>query len=391
MQEFTAGPDDEGRRLDRVLRRILPDVPLSAIHRVLRKGAVRVDGRRAQAGYRLQPGETIRIPAGLVDDAVTERERLQTAAGAGRRSGSIALLATGPHLIAVNKPPGMATHGPGSLQQLVNEHLRHAAEGSLAFRPAPLHRLDRGTSGVVICGASIHGARRFSQLLRERRVVKWYLGLFSCRIESACTWRDRLVRDRKTGITRAAVAGNRGTGETPGQLAGDRRDVRKEEERRKRPSSRTETRPAAAEHEAVLEVFPMLHSRTAMRPAPTTTLAAVRLQTGRRHQVRAQAAARDCPLVGDTRYGGPPAGGGYVLHAVRLEPTDGTELLGQAAVSAPLPAPARQRLARVFREDAIVEALSLFFHGRSPAELPQTSDTALDPAAVEAFHTAHRE
>jgi 23S rRNA pseudouridine955/2504/2580 synthase len=62
MPLLQAGNDDDGRRLDRILRKALPGIPLSALHRLLRKGRILVDGRPAGAGDRISSGSVIHVP-----------------------------------------------------------------------------------------------------------------------------------------------------------------------------------------------------------------------------------------------------------------------------------------------------------------------------------------
>ena len=363
MRVFVTGPDDEGRRLDRILRRLLPAAPLSAIYRALRTGRIRVDDGKASGRRRVQAGETITIPRELdvgappVDETgQPARSREENKKGrressappdSGRPSGmtgpgtpstgaALEVITTGPHLIAVNKLAGTPTHGPGSLQRLVAEHLREAAAASLAFRPAPLHRLDRGTSGIVICAATLHGARRFSELLRTGRIGKWYIALLGCRLSAPAHWRDHLVRDPASGLTRVARA----------------------EDGRGAP--------------AKLTVFPLLHTGRS-----EISLAAIRLETGRRHQIRAQAAARGCTLAGDRRYGS-PGRTPYLLHAIRIELAGDTELLGRPIVTAPLPPEAAARLERLFGSGSAGAVTELF----SPGQLA--------PHDLTAFASAHR-
>ncbi len=334
MTELTAGPDDQGRRLDRVLRRVLPGVPLSALHRAFRKRRIRINGRRARPEHRLSPGETITLPPGLAAEAVVP------VSGNTRDAQRLEILLEGPELIAVNKPAGISTHGPASLQQLVAQYFSDRSNRSLAFRPAPLHRLDRDTSGVVLCAATIEGAQRFSELLRARRVSKWYLALLDGVVAEAAQWADTLERDTRTGRVQRAGFGR-------GQ-------------------------------EATAEVTPLLLNRE-----HRLTLAAVRLVTGRRHQIRAQAALRGVALLGDARYN-PRAEDrtrshtthehhrrhrsrtprarhdrGYLLHAATVVIEEGERLLGSRSVSAPLPEEGARRIRRLFGEAAPQRAEAL--------------------------------
>jgi 23S rRNA pseudouridine955/2504/2580 synthase len=163
---------------------------------------------------------------------------------------------------------------------------------SLSFKPGPLHRLDKPTSGVIVFSAALEGARIFSALLREGRLKKYYLALVEGRLRGPEFWEDPLARE----------------GERP-RIA------------------RTRVRPLAE-----------LGGRT---------LILAELLTGRTHQIRAQAAARGHPLEGDLRYGGSPGNGGPWLHAWKLELGEGARLFPGPVpplISAPPPEAFLRRL-----------------------------------------------
>jgi 23S rRNA pseudouridine955/2504/2580 synthase len=290
---LTAARDDDGRRLDRVLRKALPDTPLSALHRLLRKGRVLLNGVPAAAGDRVFTGACITIhgiEAAAMPDACSQRSGV---------SGSLDILCECGGLLFLNKPPGLAVHGPGNdsltARVLVHNSVRPA---SLSFRPGPLHRLDKQTSGVIVFSQTLDGARRFSALLRERKIRKIYLALLEGTLGDPAVWDDPL---------------------TPG---GGRR------------VSRIENTEEA--RQALSRITPLGQTRG---KNPALTLARVEIETGRTHQIRAQAAFHGHPLWRDRNYGGTGGPGGFFLHAlsVELEGTD-TELADfPRAVSAPLP------------------------------------------------------
>jgi 23S rRNA pseudouridine955/2504/2580 synthase len=273
---LSAGADDNGRRLDRVLRKALGSLPLSAIHRLLRKGAVRVEGEPAAADCRVLAGQTITVnadaawppapPAGFPTD--------RTAGAAA--PGSLDILYEGEGLLVLNKPAGLVVHGRGSLEDLALPYLGPKLPPSLSFRPGPLHRLDAPSSGVIAFSASLEGARLFSGLMRERSIRKSYLALVEGVLREAELWEDGLVRDKKRKKTFRAGAGG-----------GD--------------SQKASTR-----------VTPLLANLS-------NTLILAEIETGRTHQIRAQAAARGFPLLGDRKYGGRGSGEGIYLHAWRME------------------------------------------------------------------------
>lgn len=299
-KEWSSGVDDVGRRLDRVARRLLKDLPLTAIYGALRRGRILVNGAKAAPDYRLAAGDRIGLDPRLARSAESpapsqEDENLDSLGG-------LLLLATR-DLLFINKPAGELVHGAGSIEERVREALRGPAAQSLSFSPGPLHRLDRNTSGLVVYPRSARGARVFSELVRGRAIRKRYLALLEGRLEAPEAWHDNLRRDsvRRLSSVVAAPEGRR----------------------------------------ALSRALPLLWRRGA-------TLALVEIETGLTHQIRVQAASRAHPLVGDAKYGGSHSPEGYLLHALSLEFSSPPLPDLPEFVVAPLPETARARLARLF-------------------------------------------
>ena len=268
--ELKAGPNDNNRRLDRILRKALPDHSLSLIHRLLRQGKVLVNGKVAAPDDRVQAGSIIQIESLLtsIKYKVNEKTIPPTPLPG--------IIWRGCGIIVFNKPAGLATHGLTSLDVLVNEHLANTLPPSLSFKPGPLHRLDKPTSGAIAFSESIDGARLFSRLLHEHRLVKTYLAIVEGHVSGRETWQDELVRDTNVQKT-FATSGN-------------------------------------GARNAITQVSPVFaNSRYSLIEA--------RIITGRTHQIRAQAAAHGHPLAGDRKYGGLrlPGESGFFLHAWKIE------------------------------------------------------------------------
>ncbi|MDR3146070.1 MAG: RluA family pseudouridine synthase, partial [Treponema sp.] len=170
--QLRAGADDDGRRLDRIVRRALPELPLSAIHRLFRQGRILLDGVPAAPDRRVRAGQVIGFPG----DAASRRgNRFPEAKDPPEsRLPPLDILRETPDLLFLNKPAGILVHGPGSLDAGVRAYLGPKRSPSLSFRPGPLHRLDKPAGGVIVFSASLAGARYFSALLREGRIVKRY-------------------------------------------------------------------------------------------------------------------------------------------------------------------------------------------------------------------------
>jgi 23S rRNA pseudouridine955/2504/2580 synthase len=237
------------------------------------------------------------------------------------------ILWEGAGLLALNKPAGLAVHGPGfmspdsgrgpSLEALVRDYLAPKLPPSLSFKPGPLHRLDKPTSGIIVFSTSLEGARNFSALMRERRIRKTYLAVLEGILDGNETWEDALLRDRELGKSFVLPAGHAGPG-----------------------FSRT----------ARTRAYPLAH--TTAGPAKAT-LAMLGLDTGRTHQIRVQAAARGHPVAGDRKYGGRGQRGEVLLHAWTLELPEQALPEIPRRLEAPLPEHFRSRIRELFGETAI--------------------------------------
>ncbi len=277
--EFTAGQDDGGRRLETVLRRLLPDVSLGTLHKALRKGDIRLRGAKAAPESRVEPGDTIAIW-----DALLTGRPVRTLPALPASSLPLDWIVwEGDDWLVINKPSGLVVHR-GSHPQLhqepaLDDRVRaylHGSQGpSLGFRPGPLHRLDRETSGLVVFSRTLRGAQGFSEALVQRRVSKTYLAVLTGRLEAPAETRDRLQRE--AGVTRVG---------SPEEGA-----------------------------EAASRFTPLAWTEN-------LTLAEVDLGTGRTHQIRVHAQTLGHPLAGDSKYqgGATPSelGVPWLLHAWKL-------------------------------------------------------------------------
>ena len=312
---FEIGSDDAGRRLDRILRSLLASVPLSMIYRLFRDGAVRVSGRRVDGAHRTVAGETIEVRlADIPENAVPDRGASEESSRAAADFFADMIIVETPDLVVVNKPRGVLSHGPGGIDEAAIAYYADRVAASLAFTPAPLHRLDRNTSGALAVSASLVGATTFSQALRNGLVEKSYIALLGGDLRAEEPWIDDLARDDASRISSV---------EAPGGMA---------------PVDGGAARRAEA------RAIPLLRGGG-------VTLALIRLGTGRTHQIRVQAASRGYALAGDAKYGGQPMRGGYILHCALLVTPAGVGAPGGLSVAAPLPEDAALVISRLFGED----------------------------------------
>ncbi len=312
VQHLTVAADEAEQRLDRWLKRQLPELTQGRIEKLCRKGEIRVDGGRAKAATRVAPGQVVRVPP--VPDipppppaplAPPEAEDLKAA-----------VVFRDDHLIALNKPPGLAVQGGSGVGRHVAGLLPALAFGR-ADAPRLVHRIDKDTSGLLVLARTGAAAVALAKAFRSRAVEKVYFALVAGRPSPAAgTIRWGLVK-----------AGRPGEGEKMRPVHPD-------------AVASTEGAKGAVTDYRVIEQVGGRCAWVALRPV-----------TGRTHQLRAHMAALGTPIAGDGKYGGrgqenPGDGWGaglgaevgrrLHLHAARLalpHPVTGRRL----HLSAPLP------------------------------------------------------
>jgi 23S rRNA pseudouridine955/2504/2580 synthase len=272
IKSLTAGKNDEGKRLDRVIRQAFPRLALAGVYRLIRRGQIKVNGGKAVIGYRVREGDAIDIPVGI------DRTRPLSSALPASIPDALSqlIIFRNDHVMAVNKPYGILAHGQGSLTELIAAASSSLIDPSLSFRPGPVHRLDRNTTGIQLFGLSVTGARILGTLFRHHQVKKIYCALLSGKIDEETEWHDWVTRDRARKKTLAAADGTE-----------------------------------AKARQAVTLVLPLFYSSTA-------SVALLLPKTGRTHQLRMQSALHGHPLPGDRKYGGAFGFPRYVLHHVGL-------------------------------------------------------------------------
>jgi len=161
---------EQGQRLDRVLGRLLPGVPRSRIFRLIRRGEVRVNGRRASPEQRLAAGDSLRLPP--VRELAPDAPRRVPAGMI--QSIEHAVIHEDERLLVLDKPGGIAVHGGSGLSFGVIEALRASRPGETLELA---HRLDRDTSGLLLVSKKSSALRALHGLLRDGAVQKSYLAL----------------------------------------------------------------------------------------------------------------------------------------------------------------------------------------------------------------------
>ncbi len=287
--EFTAGPNDDGKRIDRIIRQFIRRQSLSGIYKAFRKGLIRVNEKKASPESKISSGDSIFIYKSLISFTETPDAPPKT----GQDSNAIKqmIVYEDENLLALNKKRGELVHGEkGSLEEKVREYLIDKISPSLSFRPGPLHRLDRNTSGLIFFSKSIIGARSFSQELQNNNFEKFYIALLDGEINKKELWKDNLFRDTEKKTTSVSLNGGKN---------------------------------------AITHIAPLFVSHG-------HTLALIKIETGRTHQIRSQASFHKHPLTGDKKYGGNPLKNGYFLHSFTIKIKNGkSELIKENIIASP--------------------------------------------------------
>jgi 23S rRNA pseudouridine955/2504/2580 synthase len=246
------GEDGAAQRLDNYLLRRLKGVPKSHVYRVVRSGEVRVNSARVRPDYRLRLGDRVRVPP--VRTAMPQRQ-LRTPPPRGL---PLPVVFEDPALLVIDKPAGIAVHGGSGVSFGVIESLRAAQPHAKLLELA--HRLDRGTSGLLLIAKKRTALVELHRMLREGEVKKIYLALVKGQ------WKGG-AREIRAPLHKSV-----GTG-------GERR--------------------VAVRPEGVVAI-------TRARPlavSPALSLLELQLLTGRTHQIRVHLAHIGHPVVGDDKYG----------------------------------------------------------------------------------------
>lgn len=313
MQSFQIGENQAGQRLDKFLHKFLPTAGSGFLYKMLRKKNIVLNGKKAEGKEILAVGDTVSFffsDETFCHFAGQDRTALYREAYATLKG--ITVIYEDKNILAVNKPAGVLTQRDKSGQLSLNEwvigyllHNGRISETTLkTFHPSVQNRLDRNTSGIVLCGVSLSGSQMLSELIRSRKLNKYYLTIVSGRMDKAGELSGFLSKDEQNNQVQIGE--------------GEGREVK------------TAYKPLAAEDDF--------------------TCLEVKLITGRPHQIRAHMASIGHPVMGDMKYGDAAFNADclkkygvrcQLLHAAKVEfpvLSEGFSDLSGRVFTAPLPA-----------------------------------------------------
>jgi 23S rRNA pseudouridine1911/1915/1917 synthase len=246
--------DQAGSRLDRFLADRLPELSRARLQALIEAGQVLVDGRAAKASARLKPGQAVSVQVPEPEPARPLPEDIP-----------LPVVHEDEHLLVLDKPAGLAVHpgagrSSGTLVNALLHRVRDLSGVGGVLRPGIVHRLDRGTSGLMVVAKDDATHRALARQFAERTVEKEYLALVLG------------VPARPAGVIDAAIG--------------------RDPVHRKKMSLRAPRGRAARTSYQVLEAL------------DGAALLRLRIHTGRTHQIRVHLAGLGHPVAGDATYGG---------------------------------------------------------------------------------------
>ncbi len=248
--QFRIDRHDAGRRLDAVLRGMWPGLPLGAMMKYFRKGAVRLEGKRCEASVRVAEGQFVWVP--WEEPGTVGRAELPD--GTLRRL-PLDVVYRDEHVLVVNKPAYLLSQPDAKGEDsVVTRAFYHAVDP--AYPPQLVHRLDRNTSGILILALDGPTTRALTRSFKEHSADKRYWAIVTGELPARGRIDAPLLKDAEKKLVRVAPNGDR----------------------------------------AVTEY-------TSLTSSGTFSLAEVRLLTGRTHQIRVHMNHIGHPLLGDVKYG----------------------------------------------------------------------------------------
>ena len=265
MKLITVHKQEEGQRLVKLLGAYLKEAPNSFFYKMLRKKNITLNGKKADGTEKLKCGDEIRL---FLSDETYEKFAGKVQPREKFPMAKLNIVYEDSNVIFINKPAGMLSQKSVPSDVSLNEYLlgyleksgQWKQEESKAFRPSVCNRLDRNTSGMVICGKSMAGLQQMAALLKDRSLHKYYLCLVKGVMTESQHLEGYLLKDENSNQVKIFQKETEGAAHII-----------------------TEYEPLYTDGEA--------------------TLLKVTLVTGKSHQIRAHLSSIGHPIIGDPKYG----------------------------------------------------------------------------------------
>lgn len=275
--------NEAGQRFDKYLKKLLKDAPDSFLYKMLRKKNIVLNGKRSDGREVLCIDDEVKF---FLSDDTFEKFQGKTIDRFSRddqysqsyqKLKKLEIIYENEHILVVNKPAGIlsqkATPDDISINEwfigyLLSQHVIEP-DSLLTFKPSICNRLDRNTSGMVVCGKTLAGTQYLTHIIKEKTLEKYYF----CLVSGMITIQERLTGYLYKNMAQNKVTIYQNKAEIPDFLVKD-----------------------------AVFIDTAFQSKYS---ANNITLLEIQLFTGKTHQIRAHLAALGCPIIGDTKYGNP--------------------------------------------------------------------------------------
>lgn len=298
MKELVITSLDEKQRLEKYLKRIFPEMGTGFLYKMLRKKNITLNGKKATGSEQLISGDLIQCF--FSDETFDKFSGAKTAGEQNEYNAyqkaydflrGIRVIYEDEHILLLDKPAGILSQKAEAEDVSINEWMigyllntKAVTEDSLKrFKPSVCNRLDRNTSGLVICGKTLPGSREMSRILKERTLQKYYRTYVYGKLEGEKVLEAYYRKDESSNQAKIFLS---------------------------KQEQNTE------QYASIVTAY-----RSIMAKADYSYLE-IKLITGKTHQIRAHLSAYGHPIVGDPKYGGQNKNKGYpkyqLLHAYRI-------------------------------------------------------------------------
>lgn len=288
FNEYFAGINDEGRRFDKVVRKMTENSNISSLYSAIRKGLIKLNNKKSDPSEKIHEGDKISIAKFLIESKkieVLEKDsynknsiKLSDELTINNNSilnkhQNIEIIFQNEFIKIINKPYDVNVHGQNSLSQIIENQYKENKDNSLSFLPGPLHRLDKKTTGLIAFSNNLIGAKKFSDLISQKKVRKFYIGICQNHIEEKEIWNDYLEKnqnEKSNFYTMKIITENNSSQKNQSNLA-------------------------------TTICTPLAKAKYKHMPV---TFCQFEIITGKKHQIRCQSSFHNHPLLGDISYDG---------------------------------------------------------------------------------------